>query len=123
VIRLVEPKPPPAPKPSFWESLPLVGKLFQAPEPTVPDALAKTQTMLAPGPGAVPAPAANADEDAKPRTAGAGGKLSPVNGKTIKCDLCAGLPFEACVYNCPTTAILRKEPQSLFDRGAVGRGR
>ena len=39
-----------------------------------------------------------------------------VNGKTIKCDLCAGLPFEACVYNCPTTAILRKEPQSLFER-------
>ena len=48
------------------------------------------------------------------RSAGAGGKLTAVAGKTIKCDLCAGLPFEACVYNCPTTAILRREPQSLF---------
>jgi Fe-S-cluster-containing hydrogenase component 2 len=52
----------------------------------------------------------------KPRSLGAGGKLSDVNGKTIKCDLCAGLPFEACVYNCPTTAIVRREPQSLFER-------
>ena len=123
VIRLVEPKPLPAPKPSFWEGLPLVGKWFAAPAPTQPDALAKTQTMLAPGPGAAPPPAASDDDDAKPRTAGAGGKLSPVAGKTIKCDLCAGLPFEACVYNCPTTAILRKEPQSLFDRGTAARER
>ncbi len=95
VIRLVEPAPPPAPPPSFLQSLPWVGRLFGA--PTAPPA----------------APAL--PEGEKARTAGAGGKMTPVAGKTIKCDLCAGLPFEACVYNCPTTAILRKQPQSLFD--------
>ncbi|HEX6812514.1 MAG TPA: cyclic nucleotide-binding domain-containing protein [Planctomycetota bacterium] len=96
VIRLVEPAPPAAPPPSFLASLPLVGKWF----------------------GRSPAPAAAAAAPAageKPRAAGAGAKLTPIAGKTIKCDLCAGLPFEACVYNCPTTAILRREPQSLFD--------
>lgn len=97
VIRLVEPKPAPAPRPSLFQSLPFLGKLFaQAPPPAPP-------------------PAAPSDPDEKQRSVGAGGKVSPVSGKTIKCDLCAGLPFEACVYNCPTTAILRKEPQSLFD--------
>jgi len=100
VIRLVESKPPPKPQPSFFQSLPVIGKLFGTPA-TPP----------------VEEPARDADGEAvKPRSIGAGGKVSPVNGKTIKCDLCAGLPFEACVYNCPTTAILRKEPQSLFDR-------
>jgi len=100
VIRLVESKPPPKPQPSFFQTLPVIGKLFGTPE--------------APP---VEAPAVGDDgEEVKPRSIGAGGKVSPVNGKTIKCDLCAGLPFEACVYNCPTTAILRKEPQSLFDQ-------
>lgn len=100
VIRLIESKPPPKAQPSFFQSLPLIGKLFG--EPAAPE---------------VPAPALDSDgQPVKPRSVGAGGKVSPVNGKTIKCDLCAGLPFEACVYNCPTTAILRKEPQSLFDR-------
>jgi Fe-S-cluster-containing hydrogenase component 2/CRP-like cAMP-binding protein len=99
VIRLVEPAPPAAPPPTFLQTLPLIGRLFGAP--------------------AAPAAAAPADPDAKPRTAGAGAKLNPVNGKTVKCDLCAGLPFEACVYNCPTTAITRREPQSLF--GGSGR--
>jgi Fe-S-cluster-containing hydrogenase component 2/CRP-like cAMP-binding protein len=37
-----------------------------------------------------------------------------VKGKAIKCDLCAGLPFEACVYNCPTFAIKRRKPEELF---------
>tara|TARA_R110002096_G_scaffold31852_9_gene93003 strand:- start:660 stop:2216 length:1557 start_codon:yes stop_codon:yes gene_type:complete len=100
VIRLIESKPPPKAQPSFFQSLPLIGKLFG--EPVKP-----------------PAPVAATDENGepvKPRSVGAGGKVSPVNGKTIKCDLCAGLPFEACVYNCPTTAILRKEPQDLFER-------
>ncbi|MFK7743193.1 MAG: cyclic nucleotide-binding domain-containing protein [Planctomycetota bacterium] len=97
VIRLVEPKAPPAPKPSFFQSLPMIGKLFGEPEPPPPSPLRE-------------------DPDAKLRSIGAGGKVSPVGGKTIKCDLCAGLPFEACVYNCPTTAILRKEPQSLFEK-------
>ncbi len=105
VIRLVEPKPLPPPPPSFLQTLPLVGRWFGAPAAAAPE----------PTPAAAAA-ATLADDDAKPRTVGAGGKLSPVAGKTIKCDLCAGLPFEACVYNCPTTAILRKEPQSLFDR-------
>jgi len=100
VIRLVEKKPAPPP-PTLLQSLPLIGRLFGAPPPAPPE------------------PPAATDEDGapvKPRSVGAGGNVSPVNGKTIKCDLCAGLPFEACVYNCPTTAILRKEPQDLFDR-------
>ncbi|MFT5284684.1 MAG: Fe-S-cluster-containing hydrogenase component 2/CRP-like cAMP-binding protein [Planctomycetota bacterium] len=35
-------------------------------------------------------------------------------GKAIKCDLCAGLPFEACVYNCPTQAIVRMNPERVL---------
>lgn len=97
VIRLVESKPPPKPQPSLLQSLPVIGKLFGEPEQP-------------------PAATDDNDEPIKPRSVGAGGKVSPVNGKTIKCDLCAGLPFEACVYNCPTTAIVRKEPQDLFER-------
>ena len=49
----------------------------------------------------------NMGEDADDRQAA-------VNGKSLKCDLCAGLPFEACVYNCPTSAIHRRTPESLF---------
>ena len=101
VIRLVEPKPAPAPEPSFFASLPLLGRLFGGGKP------APTANPTAPA----TAPAAAGETL---RSAGAGGKLTAVAGKTIKCDLCAGLPFEACVYNCPTTAILRREPQSLF---------
>ena len=37
-----------------------------------------------------------------------------VQAKAIKCDRCAGLPFEACVYNCPTFAIERRKPEELF---------
>jgi len=96
VIRLIEKKPPPQPT-SLLQLLPVVGKLFGRPQ-------------------AQPEPTDADGEPVKPRSVGAGGKVSPVSGKTIKCDLCAGLPFEACVYNCPTTAIVRKEPQSLFDR-------
>ncbi|MBX3463732.1 MAG: cyclic nucleotide-binding domain-containing protein [Planctomycetes bacterium] len=103
VIRLVEPAPPPPPQPSFLASLPLVGRFFGG----------------APAPAAAAAAPAAAGE--KPRTAGAGGKLTAVAGKTIKCDLCAGLPFEACVYNCPTTAITRRQPQSLFGSGGAPR--
>lgn len=100
VIRLIESKPPPKPEPNFFQSLPVIGKLFGTPEqPEVPQVATD-----------------ESGEPVKPRSVGAGGKVSPVNGKTIKCDLCAGLPFEACVYNCPTTAILRKEPQDLFER-------
>ena len=43
----------------------------------------------------------------------------PVQAKAIKCDLCAGLPFESCVYNCPTTAISRMSPRELFEKQRV----
>ena len=39
--------------------------------------------------------------------------------KAIKCDLCAGLPFEACVYNCPCEAIERRNPETLGSLGAM----
>ena len=93
VIRLVEPKAAPAPEPSFFAGLPLIGRWFGGGKPAAMP-IATTEKM---------------------RSAGAGAKLTAVTGKTVKCDLCAGLPFEACVYNCPTTAITRREPQSLFD--------
>jgi Fe-S-cluster-containing dehydrogenase component/CRP-like cAMP-binding protein len=38
----------------------------------------------------------------------------PVQAKAVKCDLCAGLPFQACVYNCPTSAIKRESPERLM---------
>ncbi len=37
--------------------------------------------------------------------------------KAIKCDLCAGLPFEACVYNCPYAAIERYTPEEIDQKG------
>ncbi len=93
VIRLVEPAPPPPPIQPLLASVPLLGRWFRRDTPP---------------------PAADGGA-VKTGSAGAGAKVSQVTGKTIKCDLCAGLPFEACVYNCPTTAITRREPQSLFD--------
>jgi Fe-S-cluster-containing hydrogenase component 2/CRP-like cAMP-binding protein len=94
VIRLVDPQVAAPPPTSFLASLPLIGHWFRPAPP--------------------PPPAAPATGE-KPRAAGIGGKLNPIAGKTVKCDLCAGLPFEACVYNCPTSAIKRREPQSLFE--------
>lgn len=41
----------------------------------------------------------------------------PTEKKAIKCDLCAGLPFEACVYNCPCNAINRVNPSQLVGAG------
>ena len=41
-------------------------------------------------------------------------KEMPVAGKAVKCDRCEGLPFEACVYNCPCGAIGRVAPEDLF---------
>jgi Fe-S-cluster-containing hydrogenase component 2 len=38
-----------------------------------------------------------------------------VKGKAVKCDRCAGLPFEACVYNCPCGAIERVPPSLIFE--------
>ncbi len=37
-----------------------------------------------------------------------------VRGKAVKCDRCEGLPFEACVYNCPCGAIERRDPGDIF---------
>ncbi len=48
------------------------------------------------------------------------GEVAEVQGKAIKCDHCKGLPFEACVYNCPTHAIDRFAPESLFQISSVG---
>ncbi len=93
VIRLVEPAPPPPPIQPLLASLPLLGRWFRR-DDAAPAAASTTPTG----------------------SCGVGAKVNQVSGKTIKCDLCAGLPFEACVYNCPTTAITRRQPQSLFDR-------
>ena len=43
-------------------------------------------------------------------------KEQEVKGKAVKCDRCEGLPFEACVYNCPCGAIERVPPALLFDQ-------
>jgi Fe-S-cluster-containing hydrogenase component 2/CRP-like cAMP-binding protein len=98
VIRLVEPTAPPPPIQPLLASLPLIGSWFRREAP--------------PAVAAAPVAAASA---VKTGSCGTGGKVNQVAGKTVKCDLCAGLPFEACVYNCPTTAITRRQPQSLFD--------
>ena len=94
VIRLVPPAPPAAPIQSALASLPFFGKWFRREDPPPPATAPKG-------------------------SCGAGGKVSPIAGKAVKCDLCAGMPFEACVYNCPTSAITRREPQSLFERRPV----
>ena len=71
---------------SIWESIPVLGKLFKA----------------------------NKQEDETADSGDAKKKKGSANkAKAIKCDLCAGLPFEACVYNCPCAAIERRSPQEL----------
>ena len=59
-----------------------------------------------PAPEEASAPQAGAE-------AAAPAKPAKVEKKAIKCDLCAGLPFEACVYNCPCGAIGRVDPNLL----------
>lgn len=93
--------PPPAPGASepvferhwFLQTIPFLGNRFRGSHP------AKAK-------GAEPAAAEGK----------AVGKLRGVEarGKAVKCDLCAGLPFEACVYNCPTQAILRVNPERVL---------
>jgi len=92
VIRLASPRleGPTIRRTSVLESLPWIGKLF-APKPAV---------------AAEPAAA----EPEQPKSA----QGFKVFGKAVKCDLCAGLPFEACVYNCPCSAISRVNPAALF---------
>ncbi len=68
---------------SPWRSIPLIGPLIQ-----------KRAASKKAGEG-----------DEAPKKAG--------KAKAIKCDLCAGLPFEACVYNCPCGAIARRSPTAL----------
>jgi CRP-like cAMP-binding protein/Fe-S-cluster-containing hydrogenase component 2 len=93
VIRMIEParEDAAARRPGFFESLlaglPVLGRVFARPSP----------------PAAAPWSVASV-----------GGEAVAVGGKSIKCDSCAGLPFEACVYNCPTSAIERRPPESLF---------
>jgi CRP-like cAMP-binding protein/Fe-S-cluster-containing hydrogenase component 2 len=74
---------------SFLAKLPVIGKWFE-----------KKVAPIEPAPDAV-APAAKKKEQ-----------------KAIKCDLCAGLPFEACLYNCPCNAISRVSPEELARRSA-----
>src|SRR4030095_1317309 len=102
VIRMT---PPPTESTSQESSvlaeLPLIGSWFR------PREAAQNKPVLAREPGA-PLKQVNRIT----------GREEEVAGKAIKCDLCAGLPFEACVYNCPCGAILRVEPESLFGREA-----
>ena len=93
VIRLHEPEPLPQASPGPWyRNLPLVGSWLHQPEPTAPTA----------------------------KVMNVGGNVEKVKAKTVKCDLCAGLPFEACVYNCPTSAIRRRAPETLFGEERIG---
>ena len=75
----------------FLESVPFLGKLFgknkKEPRPEPGEKVLATRTQ------------------------------KQVAGKAVKCDLCAGLPYEACVYNCPCGAIDRFDPRALFERG------
>lgn len=98
VISMTPPPAPGATEPRFarhWflQTIPFLGKRFRGRHPV------GAQAEVEP------------DPEAK-----AVGKLRGVKtqGKAIKCDLCAGLPFEACVYNCPTQAIVRINPEKVL---------
>jgi Fe-S-cluster-containing hydrogenase component 2 len=88
VIRMTRPDAPAAAG-GLWESL--FGRFFpkseepEAPAVEDPDAICRGKS---------------AKEGATPQA--------------VKCDLCAGLPFQACVYNCPTSAIGRRNPSDLL---------
>ena len=86
VIRMTAPprREPAQKHESLLADLPLLGRLFKK-----------------------ASPAAETEPEFTPRG-------HEVNGKAVKCDLCAGLPFEACVYNCPTSAIGRMNPEELL---------
>ncbi|MCZ6597112.1 MAG: cyclic nucleotide-binding domain-containing protein [Planctomycetota bacterium] len=83
--------------PRLLEGIPLLGRLFAGVGKAAAKAEAKAEDGL---------------ERVSKRT---GRKVK--DKKAIKCDLCAGLPFEACVYNCPCHAIERRDPESLFEHG------
>jgi len=91
VIRLTDPEEALSTKARGLASLPVVGKLFGGARTPV-----STERV-----------GYHKEDEAK--------------GKAVKCDRCEGLPFEACVYNCPCGAIERREPSSLFgDRDPRG---
>jgi Fe-S-cluster-containing hydrogenase component 2 len=94
-------------EPSVLARLPLIGSLFR---PKVTKQAPATKPS--PEPAAAPAGAVRMQANAL------AGREVKVPGKAIKCDLCAGMPFEACVYNCPCGAILRVEPEALFAKDA-----
>ena len=48
--------------------------------------------------------------------------LEQAHAEYHKCDRCEGLPFEACVYNCPCNAISRRAPSEVFGAAAPGAG-
>ena len=95
VIRMTKPQAESRPieYPSALAKLPVIGHLFRP-------AAAKKEA-----PDAASANSAHAVT----------GKSEQVSGKAVKCDLCAGMPFEACVYNCPCSAIERIAPEALFE--------
>ena len=76
--------------PGLFESLPLLGRFFKKKEEEPEEEPEPPKKLLAARTG------------------------KQVAGKAIKCDLCAGLPYEACVYNCPCGAIDRFDPSALF---------
>lgn len=89
VIRLTEPPDPDAKESGSWlGKLPLLGNLFSQPASRAPLTAAERGYY----------------------------KEQEVKGKAVKCDRCEGLPFEACVYNCPCGAIERVPPSMIFDR-------
>ena len=90
VIRMTPPPEAPNSAPPSWlSSLPLIGPLFRRSIRAVDEG---TQEVL-PSVGI--------------RTG------TRVIAKAIKCDSCEGLPYEACVYNCPCGAIDREDPLDL----------
>jgi Fe-S-cluster-containing hydrogenase component 2 len=92
VIRMTPP-PDEGPRevmPSILANLPLIGHWFRP----------------ADAPGAQSTPGTGVNKVT--------GRQEKVAGKAVKCDLCAGMPFEACVYNCPCSAIERVAPEALF---------
>ena len=94
VIRLTDPKDAQAENESMLSRIPLIGKLMSQASPP--------------------------KEESK---RGVGfHKPGEVKGRAVKCDRCEGLPFEACVYNCPCGAIERVEPSVLFNaaKGQTG---
>lgn len=91
VIRLTAPPDPNAKEStSWWQELPLLKSLLTKPER--PQLSAADRGYY---------------------------KEQEVKGKAVKCDRCEGLPFEACVYNCPCGAIERVPPSLLFDNGSA----